>query len=76
MIPDKTRPEWRKLVKGEIDCQFKNYVLQLKVTQISKEIQEGETDVESAVDQIFTLCKKYEKAVTTDMKQIFGEAVT
>jgi ribosome maturation protein Sdo1 len=73
MIPDKQRPEWRDLVKGDLYCNFNNYVLQLKVNQISKEVNNGKIEIEDAVDQIFGLCKKYEKAVQTDMKKIFGE---
>ncbi|PLX25000.1 MAG: hypothetical protein C0599_01370 [Salinivirgaceae bacterium] len=72
LLPDKQRPEWRLLVKGEKEYELSNFVLQLKVSQTATDIKKGKLSVEKAVDEIYELCEKYKHAVVKDMKVIFS----
>jgi poly(A) polymerase Pap1 len=72
LLPDKQRPEWRLLVKGEKEYPLTNFVLQLKVNQTAIDIKKGKLSVEKAVDEIYNLCEKYKHAVVKDMKVIFS----
>lgn len=70
-IPDPEREEWRQLVKGQIEHEFQNYVLQMKIHQANKQIAGGKKTVEEAVQEIYDLCAKYSKAVQPDFQAIF-----
>lgn len=72
-IPPKNRKEWEMMVTGEIDHQYKNYVLQMKIANARKNILENKETIESAIDSIYLLCKKYSYAVHSDFVQIFKE---
>ncbi len=72
MIPEKNRPEWTDLVTGKKSYILKNYVLQMKVSQAIKDIRDGKVTIRKVIDELFSLCTKYEKAVADDMKTIFG----
>ncbi len=70
-IPPKSRMEWAKLITGEIEHEFKNYVLQLRIYQMRKDIARGKITVERAVDDLYELSAKYSLAVQADFKAIF-----
>lgn len=70
-IPPKSRPEWGKLITGEISHEFKNYVLQLRIYQMRKDIQRGKVSIESSIDELYELSSKYSLAVQADFKEIF-----
>jgi len=72
-IPPKTRVEWSKLISGEIDHKFKNYVLQIRIYQMRKDISMGRLTLETAVTQLYELCCKYSLAVQEDCKDIFKQ---
>lgn len=70
-IPPKTRPEWSKIISGDISHEFKNYVLQLSIYQMRKDISKGKITINRAVDDLYNLCNKYSLAVQSDLKAIF-----
>lgn len=70
-IPPRSRVEWSKLITGEIQHEFKNYVLQLRIYQIRKDIESGRTTIEQSVDSLYDLCMKYQLAVAQDCKEVF-----
>lgn len=70
-IPDKTRPEWEKMITGEIEHQFRNYVLQKTIYQMRQEISQGRLTYAQAIDQVYELCSKYALAVQSDFREIF-----
>lgn len=72
-IPPKTRVEWSKLISGEIDHKFKNYVLQIRIYQIRKDISLGRITLDAAITQLYELCCKYSLAVQADCEDIFKE---
>ncbi|MDA3866629.1 MAG: hypothetical protein PF489_07760 [Salinivirgaceae bacterium] len=72
MLPEKNNPQWRRLVTGEQNYPLKNFVLQMKVTQTATDIRAGLLSVDKAVEDIYALCQKYEKAVSQDMEVIFS----
>ena len=71
-IPDKTRPEWRKLLMGEIEVKLDNFVLQMQVDQTKRAILGSKITLEEGVDKIYSLCVKYSLAVKNDMNKIFN----
>ncbi|MBO4371659.1 MAG: hypothetical protein J5826_01885 [Bacteroidales bacterium] len=70
-IPPRNRPEWKQLITGEIQHEFKNYVLQLRIYQIRKDIESGRTTMERSIDSLYELCMKYQLAVAADCREIF-----
>ncbi|MCX6271704.1 MAG: hypothetical protein NTU44_10880 [Bacteroidetes bacterium] len=70
-IPGKSRPEWRKMISGEIEHEFNNYVLQKTIYQLRQEIFKRNLTYEKAIDQLYELCSKYALAVQIDFRQIF-----
>lgn len=70
-IPPRTRPEWAKIISGDISHEFKNYVLQLSIYQMRKDITKGKITITRAVDDLYNLCSKYSLAVQLDLKEIF-----
>lgn len=72
MIPDKNHSEWRGLIDGSIKHNFSNFVLQLKVNQLSKDYNKQKISLEEAVDEIYNLCSKYQLAVRSDLETIFN----
>lgn len=71
LIPPRDRPEWRQLVTGEIQHEFRNYVLQLRIYQIRKDIESGRSTIERSIDGLYELCMKYQLAVAADCREIF-----
>lgn len=72
-IPPKNRPEWRLLVTGRIQVEFKNYVLQMKVEQAKQNIKNGNITAEKAIEELHSLCEKFALAVQIDCKNIFKQ---
>lgn len=70
-IPPKSRMEWKQLVTGRLQVQFKNYVLQMKVEQAKQNVQNGKQTAEQAIDELYDLCEKYALAVQIDCQNIF-----
>ncbi|MBR6176520.1 MAG: hypothetical protein IKQ70_01390 [Bacteroidales bacterium] len=71
LVPPRDRPEWRQLITGEIQHEFRNYVLQLRIYQIRKDIESGRSTLEPSLDSLYELCMKYQLAVAADCKEIF-----
>lgn len=72
-VPPIERPEWKALVKGEINHRFSNFTLQMKSADYSKKLQKGDVSMDKAVIELHNLCSKYALAVQSDMKEIFKE---
>lgn len=70
-IPPKDRAEWRKIITGEIEHEYKNYVLQAKIHQMRKDLSYKKITINHATDELYELCLKYALAVQLDCKQIF-----
>lgn len=70
-IPPKNRLEWKKLLSGDIQHKFKNFVLQLRVYQMQKDISMGRLEEYKALDELYLLCQKYALVVQEDMRSIF-----
>ena len=70
-IPSKGRVEWKKIITGEIEHKYRNYVLQTKIHQLRKEISYNKITINKAIDDLYELCSKYARAVQVDFKQIF-----
>ena len=70
-IPCKDRPEWKQMIDGEIKIEYRNYVLQMQLTQMNKAIKNNQLTYGEAIDKLYALCSKYALAIQTDFKQIF-----
>jgi len=72
-IPSKDRPEWKNLLNPNSNIELNNFVLQMKITQAKKDIKKGKKTIDSAVDEIYSLCQKYALAVKQDMEMVFNK---
>ena len=70
-VPPKNDPQWRALIKGELNIEFKNFILQLRVTQAQKDVQKDNMEIDQAIEEIHELCEKYLIVVQDDLKSIF-----
>jgi len=74
-IPKKNRKEWRLLLTGDLNVSLKNFFFQMKVTQAKNQINNGKVSIENAIDEIYDLVIKFQKAkhMPEDIEQIFGK---
>lgn len=72
-VPVIERPEWRKLVRGEISHNFQNYVLQMIVDQTVQQVKDAKLTELQAISDLHNLCNKYALAVQNDLKSIFKD---
>lgn len=70
-IPKKNRPEWKQMISGEIQIDYKNFVLQMQITQMRKSVNQKKLNYNEAIDEIYSLCDKFKLIVQSDLKQIF-----
>lgn len=76
MIPPKTHPAWKALVKGERSHPFKALSAAMCVSRIVRFVQkEGGSPaaVELAVEDLHAFFTKLEGTLGEDLKAIFGE---
>ncbi len=71
VVPPRERPEWKQLVNGQLQYEFKNYAFKVFIFQLSKDIERGKRTVDEAADELYKLCCKYEYGVREDCKNIF-----
>ncbi len=71
VIPEKTRPEWVKIITGEIEHKYENYVFQTKIHQLRKDVKAEKVTIDDAVNDLYELCVKYAASVKSDLLQIF-----
>ncbi len=72
MLPEKDRPEWRSLIKGKIDHNCSSFSLQMKINSLQRIYKMGLMKIDEAVDDLYSLCEKYENLYSDDIKQIFN----
>ncbi len=70
-IPEKTRPEWAKIITGEIEHKYDNYVFQTKIHQLRKGVKAEKVTISDAINDLYELCVKYAASIRTDLSQIF-----
>lgn len=73
--PSKDRKEWKDLLEGKINVPLKNFFFQMKVTQAKNQIEKGIVPIDTATEELQTLCSKFIKAknMYEDLQRIFGE---
>jgi len=71
IVPPIDRPEWKKMITGEIEHSYKNYVLQLQSSNLRKKVEKDEISINEAVEEMHALCTKYYMAVRNDFIEIF-----
>lgn len=70
-LPDKSLPQWRQMVLGEISHKFENFVLSMRLHKAQKDLAAGKISLEEAVDIIYRLCQQHPLAVKRDLEKIF-----
>ncbi len=71
-IPDKNRPEWKKIILSTGgEYKYSNYVLQVLISKIHNEVMANEISINEAIDRLYDLCSKYSLVVQKDFKEIF-----
>ena len=70
-IPSINREEWGKMITGKIKHQYQNYVLQIQLNSLKRQVSNQEISLKEAIKQIYDLSLKYALAVQSDFKQIF-----
>jgi hypothetical protein len=70
-IPSIDREEWKKMITGEVVHNYRNFVLQLQLSQARKDVSTGKISLDEAVSKIHELCSKYAPSVKNDFMQIF-----
>jgi hypothetical protein len=56
-VPPISRKEWLLMINGQIQHNFANYVLQIQIHQLRKEIRKGLLTEEKAVEKLHKLCE-------------------
>ncbi len=76
-LPSKNRREWADLLVGPNEIRLTNFILQMKVTNARKKIKEGSLSLSDAINEIYDLCEKYQKAIgmADDIRQIFNQGM-
>ncbi len=72
-IPEKNNPKWRKILTGEIEHKYENYVFQTKIHQLRKDVKTEKVSIDDAVNDLYELCVKYATSIQTDLSQIFDK---
>ncbi|MBN1117479.1 MAG: hypothetical protein JXA77_09760 [Bacteroidales bacterium] len=71
MLPDINRPEWGKLIKGEINPDLSSFSLKMKINSSRQFYKMGRLKLEDAVKELHELCVKYEKIYAADLEKVF-----
>jgi hypothetical protein len=58
-------------VRGELNYNFQNFALQMKVSHLAMHIKSGKITEAQAIDELYALCEKYSLSVANDIKKIF-----
>jgi hypothetical protein len=75
MVPDKYDPRWKDLLTGKIRHEFKFAAASMCLARNMREIAAEHTPerIARGVDEVHTLCAKYEKLIADDLVAIFGK---
>lgn len=74
MIPDTSDPRWSKLIKGEIDHQFKSVPAGMCLSRNRREYQRNpsDTSLKAGVKQLHEFFTKFESILDDDIQAIFS----
>ena len=71
MLPDKERPEWGRIITGDLMHNYSNYVLQVTVFKLQKDYKLKLKTKQQAIDKLYDICKKYYAITRKDINIIF-----
>ena len=72
MVPSGSHPAWAKLVKGDIDHQFKPASAGMLFFSLRRKYKQDPSALSSCVQEARAFFEKYERILADDMKRIFG----
>ena len=67
----KDRKEWRDLLSSNKDLSLTCFPFQMKISSLRRSLSSGSISMEDAVDELWKMCKKYQRAVKSDLAIIF-----
>jgi hypothetical protein len=73
MVPEKNRQEWRDLVTGNIEYKCSSFSLQMKINYLYQSYKNNFISIDDAVNDLYTMCVKYEKIYKEDLDSIFSK---
>ena len=75
MIPSKTDGKWAKLVKGELQHNFKSVPAGLMLSRLHREsdANKDQATLQRCIDEIYSFFEKYESILRDDISNIFGK---
>jgi len=78
MIPGKTHPSWRKLVRGEIEHAFSVYAGSMIISRLSRmtALDSSPETLEACIDEAHEFFSRNEALFVNDLKGIFGKGVS
>lgn len=73
MIPENTHPQWRNLVTGIKQYEFKSLGLKILMGHILLAYKNNPTEeaIKKSIDEVYQYFLKNEKSAEADLKQIF-----
>lgn len=77
MIPPKTDPRWSKLVRGEVNTDFKNLAVKLLVSKlkVANLYSKSELTLEKTIGEAYDYFSKNLDAAKDDINSIFGQSL-
>ena len=71
MIPDKNEPQWAELVQSKLEPELSSFSLKMKINSVRQHYKSGALGLNDAIDDLYSLCVKYEKIYADDLNNIF-----
>lgn len=75
MIPSKANAQWRKLISGETNYEFKVLAAGLMLSRMRREIK-AKPDagtMQRCLDEVYAFFQKYEAVLGHDITNLFGQ---
>ena len=75
MLPPKTHPRWKDLVRGRLNVSFTLLATQFFITRVTgrARIDPSNENIERLVDEAYAFFKKNEGLAQKDIQAIFGQ---
>ena len=72
MVPSGSHPAWAKLIKGEIDHQFKPASAGMLFFSLRRKFKQDPSTLGPCVQEARAFFEKYQRILEDDIKKIFG----
>lgn len=73
MIPDINNKKWQEIINGNIRVKITSFSLQMKISSLQGHYKNDLISMKSAINDLYEMCKKYEKIYENDLNNIFKQ---